>query len=128
MKKMITILAVVVVLAGLFANTGCKNKTDFDIRGAWDFTITLLGDDFDYVYNFSGDSRSGEVLWEGQSLGSYSVSGDYVDITLEYYDQDDDYTVEVYRGVFDSDDQMSGSMTITVEGYQSVSGSWIAVR
>jgi hypothetical protein len=128
MKKVFIILAVVVLLAGILADTGCKKKVDFNIRGTWNFTVTLLGDDFDYVYDFSGDSRSGDVLWEGLTLGTYSVSGDMVDITLEYYDQDDDYTVEVYRGYFDSDNQMSGNMTITVEGYQSVSGSWIALR
>lgn len=128
MKKVLTILAVVVLLAVLLADTGCKKKNDFDIRGTWYFTITLLGDNYDYVYDFSGDKGSGEVLWEGMELGSYSVSGDVVYITMEYYDQDDDYTVEVYRGYVDSDSQMSGSMTITVEGYQSVSGSWIAVR
>lgn len=128
MKKAITILGVVLLLAALFADTGCKKKTNFDIRGSWDITVTLLGDDFDYIYSFSGDSRSGDVLWEGQVLGTYSVSDDFVNFTLEYYDQDDDYTVEVYRGYFDADDQMSGSVTITIEGYQSVSGSWIALR
>jgi hypothetical protein len=128
MKKIFSILAIVLLLTGFLANSGCKKKTDFDIRGTWYFTLTLLGDDYDYVYDFIGDRGSGDVLWEGLELGTYSVSGDIVNITMEYYDQDDDYTVEVYRGYFDSDSQMSGSMTITVEGYQSVSGSWYAVR
>jgi len=128
MKKMIFMLAAVLVLAGLLTDTGCKKKDKFDITGVWYVTITLLGDDFDETYTFVGDDRGGEVLWEGQSLGTYSASDGYVDFTLEYYDQDDDYTVEVYRGSFDTDRMMSGNVTITIEGYQSVSGTWVAVR
>jgi len=128
MKKTIFMLAAVLVLAGLLTDTGCKKKDKFDITGVWYVTITLLGDDFDETYTFVGDDRGGEVLWEGQSLGIYSASDGYVDFTLEYYDQDDDYTVEVYRGSFDTDRMMSGNVTITIEGYQSVSGTWIAVR
>jgi len=128
MKKTIFMLAAVLVLAGLLTDTGCKKKDKFDITGVWYVTITLLGDDFDETYTFVGDDRGGEVLWEGQSLGTYSASDGYVDFTLEYYDQDDDYTVEVYRGSFDTDRMMSGNVTITIEGYQSVTGTWVAVR
>lgn len=128
MKKTIFMLAAVLVLAGLLTDTGCKKKDKFDITGVWYVTITLLGDDFDETYTFVGDDRGGEVLWEGQTLGTYSASDGYVDFTLEYYDQDDDYTVEVYSGSFDTDRMMSGNVTITIEGYQSVSGTWVAVR
>lgn len=128
MKKIILILAAVLVLAGLLANTGCKKKDRFDITGVWYFTITLLGEDFDETYTFVGDDRGGDVLWEGQALGTYSASDGYVNFTLEYLDQDDDYTVEVYSGSFDTDTIMSGNVVITIEGYESVSGTWIAVR
>jgi len=128
MKKTIFMLAAVLVLAGLLTDTACKKKDKFHITGVWYVTITLLGDDFDETYTFVGDDRGGEVLWEGQSLGTYSASDGYVDFTLEYYDQDDDYTVEVYRGSFDTDTMMSGNVTITIEGYQSVTGTWVAVR
>lgn len=128
MKKTIFMLAAVLVLAGLLTDTGCKKKDKFDITGVWYVTITLLGDDFEETYTFAGDDRGGEVLWEGQTLGTYSASDGYVDFTLEYYDQDDDYTVEVYSGSFDTDRMMSGNVTITIEGYQSVSGTWVAVR
>lgn len=128
MKKTIIILTALLMLAGLLVNTGCKKKDKFDITGVWYFTITLLGEDFDETYTFVGDDRGGEVLWDGQALGTYSASDGYVDFTLEYLDQDGDYTVEVYRGSFDADDVISGNLTITIEGYESVDGTWFATR
>ena len=127
MKKTIVILAAVLVVAALLLNTGCR-KHRINITGVWFFTITIYGESFDETYTFVGDHRTGEVIWQDVSLGTYSVSGDSVNFTLEYYDIDDDYTVEVYRGFFDADDQMSGSVTITIEGYEPATGSWIAVR
>lgn len=127
MKKTIVILAAVLVLAGLLLNTGCR-KDRLDITGVWYFTITIYGESFDETYTFVGDDRTGEVIWQDISLGTYSVSGDFVNFTLEYYDIDDDYTVEVYRGSFDFDDQISGSVTITIEGYEPATGTWLAVR
>lgn len=127
MKKTIAMLAAVLVLAGLLLNTGCR-KDRWDITGVWYFTITIYGESFDETYTFVGDDRTGEVIWQDVSLGTYSVSGDIVNFTLEYYDIDDDYTVEIYRGSFDFDDQMSGSVTITIEGYEPADGTWIAVR
>ncbi len=127
MKKTIVILVAVLVVAALLLNTGCR-KHRINITGVWFFTITIYGESFDETYTFVGDHRTGEVIWQDVSLGTYSVSGDSVYFTLEYYDIDDDYTVEVYRGFFDADDQMSGSVTITIEGYEPAAGSWIAVR
>jgi len=105
---------------------GCKKAND--IIGTWFVTTSLLGDTFTETYDFVGNKSSGEVLWEGQSLGTYSVFGDNVSFTLEYYDADDDYTVEVYNGSFDGVDFMSGTFTYTVEGYPSASGTWFGER
>ena len=128
MKKIIVIMIMSLVVAGLFINTGCKKKTAFDITGVWVFTTTLLGESFDEIYTFVGDERAGDIYWEDQILGTYSVTDDFVNFTLEYYDIDDDYVVEVYRGSFDMIDQMSGSVTFTIEGLPSVDGTWVAYR
>lgn len=128
MKKIIIIMVIGLVVAGLLFNTGCKKKTVFDITGVWVFTITLLGESYDEIYTFVGDERAGDVYWEDQNLGTYSVTDDFVNFTLEYFDIDDDYVVEVYRGYFDTRDQMSGSVTITIEGLPSVDGTWVAFR
>jgi len=128
MKKILIIIVSTLVAAGLLFNTGCKKKAKFDITGTWVFTITLADESFDETYTFAGDKRSGDVYWEGQSLGSYLVTGELIDFTLEYYYADDTYVVEVYSGFFDMENQMSGSMTVTISGIGSVNGTWIAYR
>jgi hypothetical protein len=128
MKKILIILLSTLVVAGLLFNTGCKKKAKFDITGMWVFTITLSDESFDETYTFVGDRRSGDVYWEDQDLGTYLVTGEYIDFTLEYYYADETYVIEVYSGSFDMENQMSGNMTITIGGVASASGTWIAFR
>ena len=127
MKKTMLVLAAIVVAVGLLAQGGCNGHA-FNIAGVWDFLITIGNEDYSETYSFVGDRVSGEVFWEGNSLGFYTVSGDQVHFKLEYYDADDDYTVEDFRGFIDADDQMSGTVTYTVEGYNPVTGDWLALR
>ncbi len=126
MKKITFIIVVIIVTLAFLVLPGCEKAKN--ITGTWIITTTLLGEYFTETYDFVGNKNSGEVLWNGQSLGTYSVSGDNVSFTLEYYDADDDYTVEVYNGFIEAEDFMSGSFTYTVEGYASVSGSWMGER
>jgi hypothetical protein len=126
MKKKVYMLLIALIVAGLFFNTSCKRKNRFDIRGTWVFDITVLGETFTENYTFVGDRQAGDVLWEGDTFGTYSVIDDFVSFTLEYYDIDDDYVVEVYKGYFDSRDYMSGDVTITIENYPTVMGDWVA--
>jgi len=128
MKKTLMILMIAVTLTGLLLHTGCKKSNRYDIVGTWEFTSTLIGQSYTEIYTFSGDNRGGNVLYEGQALGTYSVTGSVFSCTLEYYDIDDDYTVEVYNGSFDHDDAMSGNFTYSVEGYQTVNGTFFADR
>lgn len=126
MKKRLLIMSVIITVLALMTLTGCKNAND--ITGPWFITTSLLGEIFTDTYTFAGNRNSGDVLWEGQALGTYSVFGDNVSFTIEYYDDDNDYTVEVYNGFFDGRDFMSGSFTYTVEGYPSASGTWFGER
>lgn len=126
MKVRLVITFLIIIVLALMTLPGCKKAND--IIGTWFITTTLLGENFTETYNFVGNKNSGEVLWEGQTLGTYSVFGDNVSFTLEYYDEDNDYTVEVYNGFFDGIDFMSGSFTYTVEGYPSASGTWFGER
>ncbi|MCU0284886.1 MAG: hypothetical protein MUF15_00680 [Acidobacteria bacterium] len=127
MKKIILLPAVILAAVILLVQGGCKDKA-FNITGTWDILITIDGVDFNEIYSFVGDRVSGDLYWEGQLLGFYTVSGDQVHFQLEYYDADDDYTVEDFRGYIDTNDQMSGNVTYTVEGYNPVTGTWIAAR
>ena len=126
MKIRLFIMFIIIIALALMTLPGCKKA--YDITGTWFITTTLLGENFTDTYTFVGNRNSGDVLWEGQALGTYSVVGDDVSFTLEYFDADDDYTVEVYNGFFDGRDFMSGSFTYTVEGYPSASGVWFGDR
>jgi len=128
MKKILIILVSILVVAGLLFNTGCKKKAKFDITGTWIFTITLADESFDETYTFAGGKRSGDVYWEGQSLGTYLVTGEFIDFTLEYFYADETYVVEAYSGSFDTENQMSGGMTINISDVASANGTWIASR
>ena len=126
MKKRLFIISLLIIILTLMTLPGCKKA--YDITGSWFITTTLLGEDFTDTYSFVGNRNSGDVLWQGQSLGTYSVIGDNVSFTLEYLDADGDYTVEVYNGFFDGRDFMEGSFTYTVEGFPSASGVWFGER
>ncbi|UCH93422.1 MAG: hypothetical protein JSV88_24535 [Candidatus Aminicenantes bacterium] len=126
MKKLLFIMLVIITALALLTLPGCKKANN--ITGTWFITTMLLGETFTDTYTFAGNKNSGEVLWQGQALGTYSVMGNNVSFTLEYLDADDDYTVEVYSGFFDHYDYMSGTFTYTVEGYPSASGTWFAER
>lgn len=126
MKIRLFITLIVIIVLALMTLPGCKKAND--ITGAWFITITLLDETFTDTYTFVGNRNSGDVIWEGQALGTYSVVGDNVSFTLAYYDDEDDYTVEVYNGFFDGIDFMSGTFTFTVEGYPSAFGDWFGER
>lgn len=126
MKIRLFITSIIIIALALMSLPGCKKAND--ITGTWFITTTLQGETITETYTFAGNRNSGDVLWEGQALGTYSVLGDNVSFTLEYYDADDDYTVEVYNGFFDGVDFMSGTFTFTVEGYPSAFGDWFGER
>jgi hypothetical protein len=128
MKKTIMMLAVALLVAGLLVSAGCKDRERFDITGIWDFYVTLDVEEFIWTYSFIGNRNSGVVLYDGQELGTYSVINDSISFTLEYYDQDDDYVVEVYNGYFDAWDQMSGTISYTIGGLGTITGTWVAYR
>jgi hypothetical protein len=126
MKKYFTFALIAVLILAVSLSVGCRRH--YNITGTWVFTIYVEGDVIDVVYTFVGGREYGEVIYEGQSLGEYTVSGDSVNITLQYYDVDDDYTIETYSGGFDNRNQMSGNFTIYIEGYGTFAGSWEAYR
>lgn len=128
MRKLRLFIIVAVTAALLLpVLSGCK-KHQNDITGVWFFLLTFPDGDVEEYYDFVGNDSSGQVYWEGQALGTYSVFGDNVSFTLEYIDGDGDYTVEVYNGTILHDDEMNGSVTITWEGLGSQTGTWYAER
>ncbi len=124
---MVVIALFLVLIVGLLVMPGCK-ELFYNVSGEWTIQLKLNNKTFIYTYTFVGDSQSGKVYVEGDSLGNYSVVGDNVNFTLEYIDTDGDHTVEVYKGSFSHMDRLVGTMTYSVEGYQTINGTWSAER
>ena len=127
MKKITTVMMVLALTVLIMVSAGCKKKS-YDIGGTWYFTIFINGESYEEQYTFIGSRNDGEVLYYGQSLGTYTVGGDSVNFTLTYYDEDNDYTIETYSGFFEDRDFMQGNFTIFIEGYGTFSGTWEAYR
>lgn len=119
-------MAIAALILVILLSLGCRRL--YDITGTWFFTIYIDNDIIDVTYTFVGSRERGDVIYEGQSLGEYTVLDNEVNITLQYYDIDDDYTIETYSGGFDDRHNMSGHFTIYIEGYGTHSGSWEAYR
>lgn len=119
-------MSIIITVLALMTLPGCQKK--LDITGTWFITTSLQGESFTDTYTFVGNRSSGEVLWEGQSLGSYSVNGYQVDFLLEYIDGDGDYIIESYDGLIEEESYMSGTIYYTKEGFPRVTGSWFGER
>jgi len=115
------------IIAGLFIMIfGCKG-TVYDITGTWEFEIVMNdGNVMADTYSFTGSIERGDVYYEGQRLGTYTVMDRDVNITLTYYDEDDDYTVETFSGYFEDKYSMSGTYTLFIDGYGTFAGTWTA--
>ncbi len=126
MKKFSLIMFIIANMLVLMTLSGCRKESD--VTGGWSITTTRLGVTSTDTYTFEGNTGWGVVIWEGQALGTYSIAGDIIDFTLEYLDADDNYIIEVYNGLFDGVDFMSGSFTYIAEGAPSTSGTWFGER
>jgi hypothetical protein len=126
MKIRLFIMFIIFNVLVLITLPGCKKG--IDITGTWVITTSLSGESFTDTYTFVGNKSSGEVLWEGQSLGTYSVNGYNISFLLEYIDADGDYIVESYDGLIEEEDYMSGTIYYTEEGNPRVTGSWFGER
>ncbi len=126
MYKNILKISVVLLFVSLLFSFGCKG-TVYDITGQWDFDIIMDdGNVMADTYSFAGSIESGDVFYNNQRLGTYTVMDRNVNITLTYYDEDDDYTVETFSGYFDDKYSMSGNYTLYIEGYGTFPGRWEA--
>jgi hypothetical protein len=135
MKKLLFIMFIIINVLVLMTLPGCKKGSN--IAGIWSITTTLLGETSPDTYTFLGNKGWGVVLLEGQALGTYSVAGEAVSFTMEYYDAEENHIVEEYTGFFDGKDFMSGSFTHTVTvivkeppstSVSVTSGTWFGER
>jgi len=125
MKKII-----IVLLFGLLVvlNPGCKSGNDFDITGTWVINTQTGDGQFTNTFIFTGTKAEGSVtLRDINSSGSYTVVGDAVRFSVSFGVAAPLYR-ENYTGQFDSEDAMSGSVNITLDGAVTGSGTWTASR
>ena len=126
MHRKIFRIFVLILSFFLLFSLGCK-RTVYDITGSWDFDILMDdGNAMADTYSFSGSIESGDVYYNNQRLGEYTVNDRSVNITIQYYDEEDDYTVETFSGYFDDKYSMSGSYTLYIEGSGTFPGIWTA--
>ncbi len=127
MNKTILKISLVLIFVSLLFSVGCKKNVIYDIAGQWDFEIMMDdGTVFVETYSFAGSIESGDVYYGDQKLGTYTVFDRGVNITISYYDEDDDYNVEIFSGYFDDEYSMSGNYTLYIEDAGPFSGTWNA--
>ncbi len=109
-----------ILLAVLFLLTSCAPKTNFDLRGIWEYTmIDTAGNTYDTgTITFDGKAHKGTYLqlniYDVEYIGEFSVSGDQ--ITLSGY--------ENWEGAFSSENTISG----TWQHENDSQGSFEAIR
>jgi hypothetical protein len=114
--KLIRILLLAILLAA------CAPKTDVDIRGTWEYTLTAAdGNTYDSgLVTFSGEPASGKLtevnIYQVEYEGTYTATGSAVEIVVN--------GSEVWKGSFSGDAALSG----TWQAPGGASGTWTATR
>ena len=114
------ILYLFIILAAIFLISSCTPKTDFDLRGTWEYTMMdTAGNTYDTgTITFDGEPYKGTYLqlniYDVEYDGDFSVSGDQ--ITLTGY--------ENWKGVFNGENTFSG----TWQHKNDSQGSFEAIR
>jgi len=130
-KTVLKLFFLLVIIASVTViDMGCKKKEEgIDITdGTWGFLLTSNSNTVALVYDFRGDRRQGDVYFNGARSGSYSVSGDIVNFTVNHYDGENNLYLYTYSGMFLDYYNMSGSFTVTYPDGSIVSGTFTAER
>ncbi len=130
MKKTVSTLSLIILTIVFALNTGCKKNDDsFDITdGTWGFFLTAGSDNSSLVYSFQGEEEHGNVFYNNEERGTYTVSGTLVNFTVNHYDSAASLYVYVYTGTAGDYFNMSGSFSVTYPDGSVVSGTWEAER
>jgi hypothetical protein len=96
-------------------------KTKYDPVGTWSGPVTSQTTNWTGQVTFSGDKKSGTIIYSNYYSGTYTVSGK--DITYNYIYNDQTIT---FTGKFDSKDTMSGTWINVPNSY--LNGTWQLTR
>jgi hypothetical protein len=130
MKKNISKLFVLVIIIGLVVNIGCKKKDEgIDITdGTWAFFLETSDGSNALVYDFRGDQQQGNVYFQNENRGTYTVSGNMANFTVNHYDAESNLYVYTYSGLFSDYYNMSGSFYISMPDGSTINGTFTAER
>lgn len=131
MKKMFTVLVVMLLGLTVLMSTGC-NRTKYDITGTWSISYVLTSAKT-FEMGFTGTRTSGYTVWNNQISGEYSVVDKEVEFVLRITVSVDGTTKTIiyyFLGSFDSAESMSGTLKaydLEDEG-SAINGTWSAEK
>lgn len=130
MKKNVSILFLLVMIIGLVFNIGCKKTEEgIDITdGTWAFFLESSDGSSALVYDFRGDPQQGNVYYRNENRGTYTVSGNMVNFTVNHYDGDNNLYLYTYSGLLSNYYNMSGSFSINMPDGSTINGTFTAER
>jgi hypothetical protein len=141
MEKKLLPLFVIILFAFLLYSSGCKedNVTPsvpeivYDIRGSWNFSLSIAGEENTATITFTGTINTGTVMLTGFSddvfqavAGTYTASDADVNFKFPIPDADNLGEEAVFWGTFENQDKMSGQWT--APDWEDILGTWTAQK
>lgn len=130
MKKNLTMAWVAIIVVAAILSTGCPKKDEgIDITdGTWGFFLTTATGSTGVVYDFRGSASSGSVFYNNQERGTFTVTGDNVNFTVDHFDPDGAQFHYNYFGLLADYYNMSGTFTAANPDGSQTSGTFTANR
>lgn len=91
MKKTISLLLVLVIVATMLCACGKKEKGDA-LEGTWTCNDEFYGD---VTWKFDGKGKCVMSYMLGDQEGTYTINGDKADIKLDWWDESIEYAFAV---------------------------------
>jgi hypothetical protein len=130
MNKNVSKLLLLLITISLIVSIGCKKKNDgIDItNGTWAFALETVDINTVVIYDFRGDLQQGSVYYRQDNRGTYTVSGDILNFTVNHYGNDNSLYLYTYSGIISDYYHISGSFYVTNPDGSTDSGTFTAER
>ena len=130
MKNNVSKLFLLLMVISLVVNIGCKKTNEgIDITdGTWAFSLETAEGSPVVIYDFRGNLQQGNVYYRQENRGTYTVSGDIVNFTVNHYSSDNSLYLYTYSGTIGDYNHMSGNFYISYPDGSTVSGTFTAER
>jgi hypothetical protein len=131
MKKHFSIIWIItlIIFLSLFTVRCKKAEPAFDItNGSWGVFLELPDSSPAVVYAFQGSLSRGDVIFNNEVRGAYTVNNTTVFFTVNHYDAESELYLYAYTGSITGPHNMSGTLVITFPDTTTVNGTWRAER